>query len=79
MQTPNVNPAQVVAYRVRVGHAEVTVRSPSPEEAIRLARRQLCAEMPRLWDVISRMEDRQFRVDPAEAVLGPHDAHRQAG
>ncbi|MBX3412851.1 MAG: hypothetical protein KF708_09200 [Pirellulales bacterium] len=61
----------VISYRVRVGHAEVTVRSQSQEEAIRLARRQLCAELPRLWDVIHRLEDAQFRVDLAHEILPP--------
>lgn len=62
----------VIAYRVRVGHAEVTVRSQTQEEAIRLARKQLCAELPRLWDVIHRLDDAQFHVDPAHMISPPN-------
>jgi len=67
------NPSPVISYRVRVGHAEVTVRSHSQAEAIQMARRQLCSDMPRLWDVIHRMDDRQFLVDPAHEIAPPTD------
>ena len=51
-------------YQVRLGHSTVIVQATSSTEAIRLARKQLSDEMPRLWDVIHRLEDQQFRVDP---------------
>lgn len=52
-------------YVVTVGHAKITVSSCCQHEAIRLARRELSREMPRLWDVIHRLEEHRFRVDPA--------------
>jgi hypothetical protein len=55
-------PDQLQRYRVRLGHAEVRVEGHSPHEAIQLARRQLCRELPRLWDVIQRLEDNRFHV-----------------
>ena len=56
------NPYLRHRYRVQVGHAATTVESASPREAIQEARRQLCLEMPRLWDVITRLEDSKFEV-----------------
>ena len=55
-------------YQVSVGHAEVTVVCGCREEAIRLARMKLGLEMPRLYDVIHRIEDSLFRVDPAHGT-----------
>lgn len=52
------------AFRVRVGHAEVIVEGETVADAIRAARKKLSHDMPRLWDVIHRLEDKQFRVDP---------------
>ena len=49
-------------YLIELGHARVHVESSSPKEAIREARRQLCADMPRLWDVIQGMDESRFRV-----------------
>lgn len=50
-------------YQVRVGHAQTTVVCNTVEEAIRLARKRMSVEMPRLWDVIHRIDDKEFRVD----------------
>ena len=36
------------------------------EEAIREARRALCRDMPRMWDVIHKLEDSQFVVEPVK-------------
>ena len=55
--------ADLRKYHVVVGHAETTVRCRTSVEAIRLARRGLSEEMPRLWDVIHRIDDKEFRVD----------------
>jgi len=55
-------------YQVSVGHAEVTVVCEGKKEAIRLARKKLGLEMPRLYDVIHRIEDSLFRVDPAHGT-----------
>jgi hypothetical protein len=49
-------------YRVRLGHAEVRVQGESAQEALRQARRQLCRDMPRLWDVIQSLDDNRFQV-----------------
>ena len=56
------NPYPRHRYRVQVGHTATTVESDSPLEAIQEARRRLCLEMPRFWDVIIRMEDSRFEV-----------------
>jgi hypothetical protein len=53
-------------YRVSIGHAVVHVRVDSRESAIREARRRLCLEMPRMWDVIERLADSRFDVVPPE-------------
>jgi len=50
-------------YRVRIGHTEVIVGGSNAAEAVQLARRQLANELPRLWDVIYRMSDEEFRVE----------------
>ena len=49
-------------YRVKLGHNEVSVECGSKEEAIRLARTKLSADLARLYDVIHRAEDDQFEV-----------------
>lgn len=51
-------------FRVEIGHAAVNVVCATPDEAIRLARRRLSEEMPRLWDVIHHIGDNKFRVEP---------------
>lgn len=51
-------------FRVKVGHAEVTVNARSPAEAIRRGRTQLSLEIPRMWDVIYSIDESMFRVDP---------------
>ena len=52
-------------FRVKLGHSEVTVRANSAAEAIAVARRQLAAEMPRFYDVISRVAASRFEVKSA--------------
>ncbi len=49
-------------YEVIVGHARVTVTSRSREEAIQQARQRLCADLPRMWDVIHSLEVQRFQV-----------------
>ena len=58
-------PENLKTYRVAVGHSEVTVQAKSPREAIRLARRKLAEELPRLYDVISSLEETKFSIDAA--------------
>ena len=50
------------SYRVRLGHNEVRVEGRSVGEAIQHARRRFCQEMPRLWDVIHKLDDDRFLV-----------------
>ena len=52
----------LVGYRVSVGHFTVTVEGRTKEEAITAARRQLCRELPRMWDVIQSLETSRFEV-----------------
>lgn len=49
-------------YKVEVGHNSVMVESASPEEAIRAARTRLSLELPRLWDVIQKLDAEKFSV-----------------
>ena len=56
---------ELTTYCVKVGHTEVRVAGRSVQEAIRLARRQLSIELPRLYDVIQAMDESQFHVQPA--------------
>ena len=53
------------SYDVRIGFARVRVEGRSPDEALYQARRQLCLELPRMWDVISTMSDQRFIVERA--------------
>ena len=52
-------------YEVCVGHFTVRVEGRSRDEAIVAARRQLCRELPRMWDVIHSLEANRFQVDVA--------------
>lgn len=52
-------------YSVRVGFAMVTVEGASRAEIIQAARRQLCLEMPRMWDVIQSLGEERFQVKDA--------------
>ena len=47
---------------MKLGHSEVSVECGSKEEAIRLARTKLSADLARLYDVIHRAEDDEFEV-----------------
>lgn len=58
-------PNRKKTFRVKLGHAEVSVEGETREEAIRQARRRLSLDMPRLYDVIQRIDDNEFRVDPS--------------
>ncbi len=49
-------------YEVIVGHARVRVSGASRAEAVEVARRQLCADMPRMWDVIQSLDLQRFTV-----------------
>lgn len=49
-------------FQVEVGHHKVTVEAASEAEALRIARRQLGADLPRLWDMIYDMQDTDFDI-----------------
>jgi hypothetical protein len=53
-------------FEVQLGFARVTVESNDPRDAIRAARRRLCQELPRMWDVIQRLEESRFAVRAVE-------------
>jgi len=62
---PTQQPDQETAQRtfqVRLGHATVLVEGLTEQQAIRRARRQLCRDMPRMWDVIQGLDAGQFDV-----------------
>ena len=50
-------------YEVIVGHASVRVVGASRDEAVAEARRQLCVQMPRMWDVIQALTVDRFTVN----------------
>lgn len=52
----------LVDYQVSVGHFTVQVAGRTRDEAIQEARRKLCHELPRMWDVIQGLEDNRFQV-----------------
>ncbi len=58
-------PAKTKTFSVKIGHAEVEVCCSSKQDAVRLARLKLGVEMPRLYDIIHCIDDKQFRVDEA--------------
>lgn len=51
-------------YQVTVGHLRVTVGGTSRDDAIQQARRALCVELPRLYDVIRSLDSSRFQVVP---------------
>ena len=55
-------PPRLTRFRVEVGHSQVIVLARDAAEAVREARLAFGRDMPRLWDVINRMDDGQFVV-----------------
>ena len=51
-------------FRVKVGFSEVVVHCATRQDAVRMARKELCQEVPRMWDVIQQLDDKQFLVHP---------------
>lgn len=49
-------------FEVRLGYTVVRVRGDDAGQARQEARRQLCRQMPRLWDLIRLAEDHRFEV-----------------
>ena len=58
--------AKPPVFFVKVGLTTVIVPGDSREDAIRQARRKLCREMPRMWDVIQSLDESRFQVKSAE-------------
>ncbi len=56
--------AELTTYRVQLGHTYTLVKGRSKEEAVLEARRQFCHEMPRMWDMIQKLDDSRFVVIP---------------
>jgi len=52
-------------FHVQLGLAEYNVECGDEHEARRLARRQLCEEMPHMRTVIDSILDKHIRVDSA--------------
>ncbi|MGE0535511.1 MAG: hypothetical protein AB7O68_11100 [Pirellulales bacterium] len=53
---------RLTRFRVEVGHSQVIVLARDAAEAVREARAALGRDMPRLWDIIHRLDDQQFVV-----------------
>lgn len=51
-------------FEVSVGFSCVTVNGATREDAIQQARRVLCAQLPRLYDVIRSLDTNRFQVVP---------------
>jgi len=49
-------------FDVRVGLMQVTVKGTNRLEAVENARKQLCKELPRMWDVIQGLAETRFEV-----------------
>ncbi len=61
-----MQPKRKQMFDIKVGHLRLTVEGESRDEALRLAREQLCTQMPRLWDVITTMSDDRFEISPLQ-------------
>ncbi|MBW3596129.1 MAG: hypothetical protein KY475_02510 [Planctomycetes bacterium] len=53
-------------FSVQVGHTTTKVPGRTPAEAIHEARRRLCQEHPRMWDMIQKLDDSRFVVLPVK-------------
>jgi hypothetical protein len=53
-------------FNVTCGHHLIVVEAKNEREAIDEARRRLSVELPRLWDVISSMEESRFVAQVVE-------------
>lgn len=60
---PQQETQQVGRFHVQVGHWRVRVPGRDHADAIEQARKCLCEEMPRLWDVISNLNPDRFQVE----------------
>ena len=51
------------SFSVQLGVTRTIVKCEHLADVIRLARRQLCHDLPRMWDVIHGAEDSKFLVE----------------
>jgi len=58
----NLHDTATRVFHVQVGHVRLTLNCRDEVEAVRLARRQLCDEFPRLWDVVQNFDVSRFQV-----------------
>lgn len=54
--------ARLLTYEVTLGYHLLRVQAPDADRAVAEARRRLCAELPRLWDVIRDLDRHRFQV-----------------
>jgi hypothetical protein len=59
---PPSHESPLKTYKVKLGHAEVTVKGHDETEAVKKARKALSNELPRLWDKIYQVDDKQFVI-----------------
>ena len=50
-------------YHVKVGLAECTVSCGTKREAVKLAKNELCQQMPNMGTIIHGIREKEFRVD----------------
>ncbi len=62
-------------FEVSVGHSRVTVTGATREDVIQQARRALCVEMPRLYDVIRNLDPSRFHVVPLNTPVWDSSPH----
>lgn len=60
------SPSQDRNYLVGIGYHTVMVSGDSIVDAVREAKRRLCLELPRMWDVIAAKGPHQFDVTRLE-------------
>lgn len=58
----------VNTYHVTVGLAECTVSCGSENEAVKLAKHELCQQMPHMGTIIQGIRDKEFRVDQVDCL-----------
>ena len=54
-------------FDVTVGYHRVRVEGTTREEVIHNARRALCSDLPRLYDVIRHLDASRFMVEPVQS------------
>lgn len=55
-------------YDVQIGLTHVFVEGRDRDDAIQAARRKLCADLPRMWDLIAGIQEDRFVVCRVEST-----------